>query len=232
MTPQMLFKKMLLCLAIVALLFSSAQTALAVDGANPGILPPNAHIEGKSLAGWSAKLFQAIVTTPLPGNPFYAPDPNHHCAYQLDGHMALLWTYVFATEPYSCSVPPGTMLVVGVAGVFADNQDPTPCIDVDMSECVNALYDLGGPVNYSGSIDGKALTHLEQYLVDDVSGSYLAPANNIFGYPVGTPVEWAIKGVNIIIAPLPVGEHTLHFQAEFQGFGISTDNTLIITVKQ
>jgi hypothetical protein len=230
MNTNRLIKYLIITLAIAALLMPGSLTALAEKGTNPGILPPDAHPQGNTLEGWSTKLFQAIFTTPLPDNPFYGAPNNNHCVYQLDGHMALLWANVFATEPYSCSVPPGTMLMIGVAGVFADDQEPTPCIGVDMGECVSGLYDIGGMTNLSGSIDGQALTNLDQYLVS-FNGTYTAPEMDVFGYAPATPVQWAGKGVNIITTPLSVGEHTLHFHSEFPGFGITIDNTLVITVE-
>ena len=221
-------KRLFFSLLIVGLLLSTPQVAFAGGNQSPGLLPPSARPQGKTLGEWSAEVFQAIYETPVSENPFLG-DPDHHCAYKLDGHMALLWTDPFETLPYSCSVPSGVMLTIPVMGWFCDTVVDTNGDVSALRKCVDDNYDAAGFTNFQGSIDGKELKDLERYLVVSPPVKFKMPADNIFGYPEGIQGSLMVKGVNIITNPLSVGEHTFHFQADIPGLGVTVDFTLLIT---
>jgi hypothetical protein len=219
-------KKKLVILAVIMLLIPGVQVVMA--RANPGILPPNSHPHGKTLAEWGAQVLKAQYEMPASINPF-SSDTGNHCAVQLVGHMALLWTNPFNPEPYSCSVPPGTMVVTPAAMVWCDSNLDQLDTEEELRQCANDWYGVTG---LQGSFDGVELTDLDQYLVTTAATSYTMPADsdNIFGLPWGTTGQFVGKGTFVILAPLPVGEHTLHFQGYYTNYGLMEDFTLILTV--
>jgi hypothetical protein len=217
-------KKRLIILAVILLLIPGVQVVMA--RANPGILPPNSHPHGNTLAEWGAQVFQAIYATPLSENPF-GGDTGNHCAVQLVGHMALLWTNPFNPEPYSCSVPRGTMVAIPITAVWCDSNLDQLNTEEELRQCANDWY---GITDLQGSFDGVELTDLDQYLVTTAATSYTASDDPILGLPAGITGQFVMKGDFIITTPLSVGEHTLHFQGYYTNYGLMEDFTLILTV--
>ena len=63
-------------------------------------------------------------------------------------------------------------------------------------------------------IDGVAIANLSNYFVDPLTGatfSLTLPTGNIFGAPAGIYEPAAAGGLYLLLAPLPPGEHTIHF---------------------
>jgi hypothetical protein len=168
-----------------------------------------------------------LYTAPAAENPLAGTTENH-CATKVVDHVALLITNPTVTEPYSCSVSPGTMVFTPLGGVFCDTlSEPFPRNEEELRTCATGfrLTDL------QASIDGVALGDLDQYFfISPVVAFALSEANGL-GFPSGSSGEAMMWGPFIMITGLDSGEHTLHAHATYPDFSLTQDFTINITVR-
>jgi len=85
-------------------------------------------------------------------------------------------------------------------------------------------------------IDGVPLNNLDAYRVESPLFEFgPLPENNLFEVfgldaPAGTTSPSVDAGVYLLLAPLSVGRHVVHFGGTFDEFGFSIDTTYNITV--
>jgi hypothetical protein len=92
--------------------------------------------------------------------------------------------------------------------------------EAELSACAAGF--LTGAANLAAEIDGVAVTGLEDpaatiYRVQSPLFNFTLPADNILGLPAQTSPS-AADGFYLMVAPLPVGKHVLHFHGEVPGF--------------
>src|SRR5205814_1731632 len=80
-------------------------------------------------------------------------------------------------------------------------------------------------------IDDVAVENLDAYRVESPLFEFgPLPENNLLGAPTGATSPSVDAGFYLLLNPLSVGKHVLHFGATFDEFGASIDTTYIITV--
>lgn len=249
-------KRFIACLTVL-LLIAACSTALAGKGneskpvgnlGNPGVIPPQSKALGMTYAEWSVEWWQWIYSIPLSDNPWFQDErcdvgeqPRH--VRFLAGKICMTFDpdqgcYADSTVvTRHCTIPPGTHLFFPVANAEADSVgiDP-PLTPEELSSWVTSQYE--STVSMSAEVDGVPVNGLSKpltspYRVKSDFFSYVVPEDNVIqvwipDFPAGTIEPAIADGAFLMLAPLPVGEHTVRFGANFGTFSFLI--TYIITV--
>jgi len=227
-----------LLVAVVALVLSGAGSARAAD---PGALPPSANAHGKSLGDWHAAWWQWAFSFPASTHPLN-PTSGATCATGQQGHVWFLGGVVNAggTVTRDCVVPSGTALVVAVANVECSTLEPPPFNGTDeasLRSCAAGVVDPTSPLFVEApfaSLDGRSI-NVAAYRAPSPLFAFSVPnaTDNILGCSPScsaTSGDSVADGYLLVLRPLSVGMHTLHFGGTFPAFDFSLDITYHLTV--
>ena len=193
-------------LAITLLPASAAQT--------PGVLPPQSAAYGKSYAQWSAAWWQWLMSLPVDGHPG-SDSPDFDVT---DGQSGSVWflTGPFGTSERHVTIPAGKSLFVGLVNVEASTLEEPPFYGAtaeDQLAIANGFADFITDLSFS--LDGKAVKNIGDFRVTSPQFSFTAPSPWIFGATGGTGTSTGV-GYFVMVAPLAVGTHTIHFTGAFK----------------
>jgi hypothetical protein len=203
--------------SIMVGLLGTAPVAFAKNP-NPGVIPPNAKAYGMTYGEWSAKWWQWAYSLPVGQNPFF--DENGSCANGANGQLGPVWflTGVIndsGTAVRNCIVPAGKALFFPVLNAEGATLEGNGSTEAELREF--PTYVIGLVTNLAAEIDGVSLGNLQDYRAASPLFTYgPLPDNNVlqlFGYdaPAGATSLAAADGFYLMVAPLSVGEHTIHF---------------------
>ena len=106
--------------------------------------------------------------------------------------------------------------------------DWSPDQEASVRELMAATVDTAQ--NLTLEIDGRSVARIDNLRVSGAVGACTLPDDNIFGIPVDPVVhECVADGYWVLLSPLSVGSHTIHFAGGFES-GFSLDVTYHITV--
>ena len=230
-------------LAATLLLMSSA-TASAQDNPNPGIFPPGSRPYGLSYGEWSAKFWQWAYSLPFNYNPLTDTAPADTAqegkVWFIGGSFAsttdVTTGQTTAIAKRSFKIPEGKALFFPVANAEASTIEGYGTTFAKLSAAAKLQQDSYD--NMSCEIDGRPVKDLSSYRVQSplfVFGPL--PDDNIvqesFGVPAatkGTISRSVSDGVHLMLAPLSVGHHKIHFHAEAPAYNFLLDITYHIEV--
>lgn len=207
---------------------------------NPGVLPLNSHAFGMTYGEWSAAWWQWALSLPATEHPLF---DTADCSEGQSGRVFFLGGKFCATNnpncnpqsaERSCTVPAGKALFFPIVNTECSTAEGNGTTDADLRSCAQASIDL--TANLSCEVDGVPIQNLQAYRVQSPLFEYtLASQDNVLvavGEPVpdGTTSLSVSDGVYLMLAPLSVGQHTIHFHGEFPSFNFSLDITYHITV--
>lgn len=228
-------------LIVLSLVASFLMLAAGSGGAhaaeNPRVLPPQSNPHGMSYGEWSGAWWAWVTAQPASVNPVLDPT-GANCAQGQAGQVWFLAGTFGGTVVRSCTIPSGTSLFFPLANLETDNF-PTPpsteptqlSVDQLTAKC---LADIGSPA-LSAEVDGSAIENLLDYAVEPTLFQYTVPSGDdslydFFGLPDvegPTPPPGAVScGYYLMLAPLPPGQHTIHFAAA--GFLDVTYNLTVV----
>jgi hypothetical protein len=237
-------KRRLLPLAAAILLSGLVLCAVAKDNGsqeNPGVLPPNSKPHGLSYGEWSARWWQWAFSLPTDAHPLF---DTADCSAGQTGHVWFLgasfspsdgehgWTVAIATR--DCTVPAGTALFFPIVNAEASTLEGNGTSDAELRAAVQSFQDLA--TNMSAEVDGVAIRNLDAYRAQSPLYTFgPLPDHNIpqnwgLDAPAGTTSLSVADGVYVMLAPLSVGQHTIHFHAEVPDFLFLLDITYNLTV--
>jgi hypothetical protein len=148
------------------------------------------------------ELWTKILTSPAAGNPFNGGDQCN----SLDRGRVLA-PFGGGTEPYSCTAPVGTrLLVIAYSAECSTAEDPPfhGWNEPSLRACAaRAMKNLSDP---SITINGRAAP-IGLVRTDLIRG--VLPADNLFGKDAGTPITSAGQGWLTVTRPLPPGVYTI-----------------------
>lgn len=211
----------------------AALFAAALVTANAQVVPSNSTYRGKTYAEWSAAWFQWAINTPIAHHPAL-DETGADAAVGQSGNVFFL-TGVFnasGTVERSITVAPGTALFFPLINVDCSTLEPEPFhgdTEAELRECAAVLMDSTS--GWFAEIDGKSVANLDAFRVQSPVFPFNAPTENILGVPGGGSGLAVSDGVYLMLAPLPKGEHTVHFGGTFDDFGFTLNITYHITVK-
>ena len=203
---------------------------------NPGIIPPTAKAYGMTYGEWSAKWWQWAFSLPVDQNPFF--DEEGDCSNGANGQFGPVWFLtgvinVSGTAVRDCLVPAGKALFFPVFNAECATLEGNGSTEDALGACATGLVD---PVTgLTAEIDGVPIQNLQQdYRFSSPLFTYgPLPENNVlqlFGFhaPAGATSLSGADGFYLMLAPLSVGEHTIHFTGTVGTF--SLDITYNLTV--
>jgi hypothetical protein len=212
--------------------------ATPVAGATPKgtalVMPVQSKVHGRSYGEWSVEWWQWAFSMPADHNPLTdtadcsASQSDH--VWFLGGSFAAVpqGGQVVAIATRTCSVPTGTFLFIPIINAEASTLEGNGTTAAALLAFAQSLQDEAR--NMSITIDGVAVPHVADYRVKSVFTYGPLPANNLLGQPAGSTSLAAGDGVYVMVKPLNVGEHTIHFHGEAPAFGFLLDITYNITV--
>ncbi|MGE5261768.1 MAG: hypothetical protein ACM3S0_00175 [Acidobacteriota bacterium] len=208
------------------LLMASPMTGSAAGNPNPTVLPPNAHPFGLTYAQWAAKWWKWQLERSPDTNPNL--DPTGCSNVQSGPVWFLAGAFGQPAVERTCTVPVGKALLFPVmnALVLASPGDTAQMVRDQAKNAIDPLVD------YGASVDGVTIKDLAAYrlyqgsLNDLPIFSVTIPEPGFFGL-LGIYAPCSDDGVYLMLAPLPPGEHNIHYYAN--EFGV--DVTYHLTVQ-
>lgn len=200
---------------------------------NPGVIPPNAQYRGLSYGEWGAKFWQAAYSIPVVDgeHPFISGG-----AFGGEDGVVFL-AGIGGGAVIEITVPAGTPLFFPVINAECSEIEPDPFHgddEAEMRECAN--HHIDNTSERFAIVDGVPVKNLDGYRVESPLFQFgPLPEDNLLKFlgldaPAGTTSPAVDAGVYVLLAPLSVGEHVIHFGGTFDEFGFSIDTTYIITV--
>lgn len=201
---------------------------------NPGVVPPEAKFRGLSYGEWGARWWSAVFSIPVVGGIHPVISGG---AFEGDKGVLFL-SGIGGGVTIDITIPAGTPLFFPVVNAECSVLEPDPFHGDDeasLRACANGHID-----NTSGlfaTIDGVPVNNLDAYRVESPLFKFgPLPEDNLFKFfgldaPAGTTSPAVDAGVYLLLAPLSVGTHEVHFGGTFDEFGFSIDTKFNITVE-
>ena len=216
---------------------------LAAPG-NPGVLPPWSSPFGASYGEWGARWWRWILSVPAGGNPLVG-DATAFCDA---GQSGPVWFLVGQNGSHACTVPSGRGIFFPIINLYlnapcafpecAAELTPAACAanPAACTACLQSLADdfLGSVTEMHVELDGVALSNLFNYRGGSGVFSFAADPSLHFidGCLTDEPQPFLTDGYWLMLAPLRVGTHSLHFSASstFLGSPFTIDVSYALTV--
>jgi hypothetical protein len=201
---------------------------LAANGnANPRILPPQVKPYGKTYGAWGAEWWKWVVGIPAAENPildetgefgaidqagpvwFLAGNSGGTTERTLVVPTGKALFFPILTQFWGCPSPEERAFLEEVARAYL-GMDPAAVAaltDVDLMRLVIGAQ-MDSVISLSATIDGVAVQDLKQYRAK--SPVFTFEDLDSFGVE-GECSPAVADGYWLMVAPLPVGEHTIHF---------------------
>jgi len=209
------------------------------------VFPPQAQLYGVSYQEWAARFWQRTLSLPVDAASFAAP--------LSDGQSGQVWLLapplgVPPSDTFQFSIPEGKAMLISPLSAWVDNANCPSFTDFSVDELRALVSAEWSPVSgMSCTIDGVSIPGLSNpqnspYLFDSTVFSYTLPDHDtypsvLFGATCianGTTIGPAVvKGVFLMVKPLPVGQHLIHMSAVVGPASspfVVTDVTFVITV--
>ncbi len=220
-------------IGVVVGLVGASVSPVWAGNPNPGVIPPNARAHGMTYGEWSAKWWQWAYSLPVDQNPFF--DEGGNCSNGANGQSGPVWflTGVIntsGTAVRNCTVPEGKTLFFPILNVECATLEGNGSTEAELRACTDGY--MGYVTSEAATIDGVSVQNLQDYRAPSPVFTYgPLPANNVLEYygfnaPAGATSLAAADGFYLMLAPLPVGNHTIHFTGTF---GPPANFTLDIT---
>ena len=213
-----------------AMNITSANASAPIAGAScptSAIVPPGDRPGGLTYGEWNAKWWQWAYSMPVDEHPLY---DTADCSERQSGNVWFLGskftseqtgpTVFNATVDRKCTIPPNTMLffpVMNVEGSPLENNGET---EDELREYANGIMEHA--INMHVEIDGCSIEISKEYLAPSPLFTFgPLPKNNVlqelgFDAPKGTTSMSVANGYYLMLAPLYVGKHTIHFEGTFK----------------
>jgi hypothetical protein len=186
----------------------------ASAGQTPGVLPPQSALQGRTYAEWSAAWWQWLFSLPVDGHPG-SDTPDFDVT---DGQSGSVWflTGPFGTSERHVTIPVGTSLFVGLVNVDASTLEEPPFYGATAEDQLAIANGFAAYMtDLSFSLDGKVVDNIGDFRVTSPQFSFTAPTPWIFGATGGTGTATGV-GYFVMVAPLSVGTHIIHYTGAFK----------------
>jgi hypothetical protein len=214
---------------------------------NPGIAPPNAKPFGKTYGEWAAAWWLWAVGIPADYNPIL-DETGEFCDQGQSGPVWFLAGNFGGETERTCEVPAGKALFFPILNSLwwapddLDDAafvaaflglDPDELTDDELIRLI-ARFRVGPDPELTLTIDGVAARNLNRYYVES-PGFRILDTDLIddLGAEISQPNRAVTAGYYVMLAPLPAGEHTIRFTAQYDNpiFGeFALDVTYHLTV--
>ena len=217
-----------LSMVVGAVAMGLTREATSKQGATPTVdgvtvFQPDEPLYGAKLAEWSARHWQWTASFPVGANPGQDAT-GARCGYGQSGPVFFL-----PRNFPPCTVPAGVALFVPVAGGECSTVEPPHAgrDEAELRACAAAEAD-----RYTGivvRVDGHAVPEIQTYRASTPLFALMLPERNVLGVPAGVAPAVA-DGYQVMVAPLPAGEHEITVHVELTDGTVLPDKTARITV--
>jgi len=224
---------LILGLALVAL---SVPPVLANDNDRDGpkVFDRNSVAYGRTYSEWSAAWWQWAFSIPVASHPLFG---NGDCSIGQSGPVWFLGgrfcisgdSNCNGTATRSCTVPAGEALYFPLGNVedsapeepnWGCGNNLPPLLAGTIAEMRQCAASFVNATNLEADVDGRQIRNLStNFRVQSVEFEVTWPSDNVLNaigegpFPAGTYSPVVDDGFYVLLAPLPVGNHTLHFQS-------------------
>jgi len=203
-------------LAVVSIAVGfAAQSVGAPAQAQSLIYPPNQPEFGSDMDEWSATWWEYILSIPASRNPLLDKS-GHDCMLAQHGPVWFLAGSPFG-DPVTrtCSVPQDKALFFPILNLLDLNVGTQSAnqLQAEIQGCMNA----GTVSNLSLTVDGQGVAIDSSFRIRSVTFAVVLPNQNLFGLPSGTYSPAVDDGYYVMLKPLSVGVHSVHFTGAFSG---------------
>ena len=224
--------------SIVVALMTGSVSRVWAGNLNPGVIPPHAKAHGMTYGEWSAKWWQWAYSLPTDQNPFF--DENCDCSNGANGQDGSVWflTGVInasGTAFRKCTVPAGKTLFFPILNVECSTLEGNGSTEEELRGCTEFFMNFA--TDLAVEIDGVPIQNLEDYRASSPRFTYgPLPDHNVlqfFGFdaPAGSTSLSVADGFYLMLTPLSVGQHTIHFTGTFgDPINFTLDITYNLTV--
>jgi hypothetical protein len=204
-----------------------ASEAQAGERKAAGVIPPQAHFRGLSFGEWAAKWWQAAYSLPV-------VEGEHPLISggAFGGDKGVLFLAgTFTPTVIELTIPAGTPLFFPVINVECSVIEPDPFHGDDeqsLRQCANNHIDQTSA--RFATLDSTPI-NLSRHRVESPLFEFgPLPEDNYLGAPAGATSLAVDAGYYVMLAPLSVGEHVLHFGGTSDEFGVAIETMYLITV--
>ena len=140
------------------------------------------------------------------------------CANGQSGPVWILAGTAGGNVERKCEIPQGKAILFPVLNGDCDViTNPTFKTEEDLKKCAWAWHHI----SVDASIDGQKIPDLDKYFVYSPMYNFTPAENNDLSLPPGTKDQAISAGYYIMLKPLPVGEHEIHFRGANTDFTVS-----------
>ena len=179
------------------------------------VYPINSKPYDKSYGEWSAKWWQWFSPIPTNDNPAVDRTGKKCAVGQNDPYMWYLVGTGGGEATRTCTIPAGKAIFFPIINVECDYTSPDLKTESDLRKC--AKDDQDKVTNLQATVDGAAISGLKEYRAQSPLFNIIVPKDNVMGLPPGT-TQAVSDGYWILLKPLPVGKHEIHFTGSLSDF--------------
>ena len=196
---------------------------------NPGISPPQSNAQGQSYGQWAADWWTWVQSIPVDVNPLL-DDTGENGDLGQSGSVWFLAGNFGGDAERTVTVPSGKALFFPIFNHIWVNFPTDPPMEGDYLQAVldGLAATVDAATDLACEIDGRAVQDIESYRCQSPLFEVVLPDNSLwepYGLAEGDVVTCVDEGYYLMVTPLSVGQHTIHFTNSF------LDVTYNITVK-
>jgi hypothetical protein len=241
-------KQRLLLLGFLFAFGFGVPLTFASSSQNPKVLPPQSHAFGKTYGGWSAAFWQWEYSLPIDHHPLFdTADCNAGQSgkvFFLGGTFTVTQNGITVTgvANRTCTIPAGKAIFFPIINGECSTLEGNGSTDQALRSCAKGVIDgPPGVTELQAVLDGVSIKNLRSYRAQSPLFTFgPLPDNNIlqaFGISnsVGQTTASVSDGYYLLLAPLSIGQHDLHFSGRLElgspvNFIFSEDITYHLTV--
>ena len=222
--------------------FVAGCTVIALAGAPassqagvPVVAPPGSRPFGLTYGEWSARHWQWLFSAPVSQNPLFMDGAVDLSLHQPEGRVWFLGgTFTVNPAPgggvighavRSGTVPFGKALFFPILDCEWDNPTSPPGDYTTAELRAQAKAQMDSITELDCELDGVPVKHLQAYRVSSPVFKYWLPAEDNVVQAGGMDVSGWVTGVvadgiYLMLEPMSVGQHTIHFAGSVPGFSL------------
>jgi hypothetical protein len=178
------------------------------------VYPPSSQPFGKTYEAWSIDWWKLIQTLPTSDNPVFDETGEKCHAGQDDPNMWFAMGTGGGKAERTCTIASSQAIFVPIlGGECSDLEDRSLDTEQKRKDCAVAGAKRG---IISLSVDGQRVPNLQSFWFEAPINDFELGPDNIWGVEPGIAQEYT-AGYYVILEPLSVGEHEIHFS------GVNTD---------
>ena len=217
-----MLKRSVAVISIVSALFV-ASNALADDDR---VFPPDAQPFGLSYSQWTVRWWEWVLSIPSSANPAADNATTGAGVFCGVGQQGPVWNLagVFSNlnpipvPTRTCSIPAGRAIFVPIINGECSTAEGNGSTEAQLRSC--AVSQLQPVDLVQAELDGVPIGDLDDFAFQSPQFTFWLPADNVIGVlgaPLTTPS--VADGFFVMLKPLSVGNHTLHFKGGITGPG-------------